>query len=55
MNTVVRKVLETQPNNDDNDNDYVNPAVLSVRQRDAANLLAVIRSVFISFSYVEAN
>jgi hypothetical protein len=39
--TVVRKVLETQPNDDDNDKDYDNPAVLSFRQRDAAHLLTL--------------
>ena len=57
MNNVVRKVLETQPNDDDddNDNEYDNPAVLSFRQRDAAHLLTVMQSVFISFSSPEAN
>jgi hypothetical protein len=54
MNTVVHKVLETQPNDDDNDNDD-NLAVLSFRQKEAAHLLSVIRSVFISFSSLEVN
>ena len=62
MNAVVREVLERQPDDDDDDdddddngNDNDNPTVLSFRQIDAAHLLTVIRSVFISFSSLEAN
>ena len=55
MNTVVRQVLETQPNDGDNNDNDDNLAVLSFRQKEAAHLLTVIRSVFISFSSLEAN
>ena len=58
MNAVVREVLERQPDDDDDDdngNDNDNPTALSFRQIDAAHLLTVIRSVFISFSSLEAN